>query len=73
MVDPDVHPDVEAYARDNGLGSANQLLTVLSVELAKAKKKGLNLWHVVGRIAADDDTPPQRVTIEPRGAVALTR
>lgn len=65
-VNPEDHPDVDEYARQNGLGSANALLSAVHGELAKAKKKKLNLWHVLGRISADEEKPKQeRLTERP--------
>lgn len=51
--------ELSSYAETNGLNTANTLLAAVSVELVKAKKKGLNVWHVLGRIAADDDAPTE--------------
>lgn len=67
-IDPDVEKELAAYAAASGLKTSNTLLAAAGIELAKAAKKGLNLWHVLGRIAADDENA--RPAIEDRRALA---
>ncbi len=70
-VDPDLWKKVDDYAEKNGLRTANNLLAAVTAELAKASDKGLNIWHVIGRIAADDTEHAQpRITEREPRAIA---
>lgn len=57
-VDQETAKALDTYAAENGMKTGNTLLAAVSIELVKASKKGLNLWHVLGRIAADDEHGP---------------
>ncbi len=72
-LDPNVLKELEVYASASGLKTANTLLAAAAVELSKAAKKGLNVWHVLGRIAADDTDDTKRLPAGPRAALMESR
>jgi hypothetical protein len=71
-VDPEVWKKVDDYAAAAGLKTANTLMAAAAVEFAKAAEKGLNVWHVLGRIAADDDEPKRAIPVA-RGSLMESR
>jgi len=74
-IDPDTLRELDEYAASNGLKTANTLLAAAGIELSKAKKKGLNVWHVLGRIAAEDEAEPapRRVRAGTPAALEISR
>lgn len=66
-IDPDIWKEVDEYAAAAGLKTANTLMAAAAVEFAKAKRKGLNVWHVLGRIAADEENDRTEVQKRLRG------
>lgn len=72
-VDQTVANSVDRYAAASGLRTGSTLLAAAAVELAKAAEKGLNVWHVLGRIAADDNAAEEKRLPAARAALTEAR
>lgn len=72
-VPQEVANELERYAAASGLKTASTLLAAAAVEFKRAAEKGLNLYHVLGRIAADDDAQEKPSRINNRAALTEAR
>lgn len=67
---PETWRTLDRYAEQSGLKTANALLSAAGFELAQASKKGLNVYHVLGRIAASEPGEERKTLMPMRSAPA---